>query len=262
MVLRFSTSIRLRNTLLLLLTCAAGYVDAIGYQELDRVFTANMTGNTVLLGLALVEADSPAALRSGLALAGFLVGGALGACVVERSQPANVWPLPVTVALTLEWGILLAFAIGWLWSGQVFSIPTARAVLIVLSAAAMGVQSAAVRRLDVSGIATTYLTGTLTTCVARFVSWVHRLSTSGATPALGAEGYPGQPLQPSRSAAFLAAVWLVYLGGAGGAAAAPMLGPVLTLTVPLALLLVVLVVAAVAFWPRSSVLTPPQAAQP
>jgi uncharacterized membrane protein YoaK (UPF0700 family) len=246
----FSTSIRIRNTLLLLLTCAAGYVDAIGYRGLDRVFTANMTGNTVLLGLALVEADGQAALRSGLALAGFLVGSALGAWIIERSRPANVWPLPVTAALALEWGILLAFAIGWLWFSRVFSVPTARAVLIVLSAIAMGVQSAAVRRLDVSGIATTYLTGTLTTCVTRFVAWVYRLRALGATPPREAEGYPGQPLQPAHSAALLAAVWLVYLGGAGGAAAAPWLGPALALVVPLALLLIVLVVAAAAFWPQ------------
>ncbi len=250
MLLGFSTAIRIRNTLLLLLTCTAGYVDAIGYRGLDRVFTANMTGNTVLLGLALVEADSQAALQSGLALAGFLVGSALGAWIIERSQPANLWPRPVTVALALEWAILLAFAIGWLWSSQVFSLLMARAVLIVLSALAMGVQSAAVRRLDVTGIATTYLTGTLTTCVTRFVGWVCRLSTPGATPPREAEGYPGQPLQPAHSAALLPAVWLVYLGGAGGAAAAPMLGPVLALVVPLALLLIVLVVAAVAFWPR------------
>jgi uncharacterized membrane protein YoaK (UPF0700 family) len=78
-----STSIMIRTTLLLLLTCAAGYVDAIGYRGLDRVFTANMTGNTVLLGLALVEADSQATLRSGLALAGFLVGSALGAWIIQ-----------------------------------------------------------------------------------------------------------------------------------------------------------------------------------
>jgi uncharacterized membrane protein YoaK (UPF0700 family) len=250
MLLGFSTAIRIRNTLLLLLTCTAGYVDAIGYRGLDRVFTANMTGNTVLLGLALVEADSQAALRSGLALAGFLVGSALGAWIIERSQPANLWPRPVTVALALEWAILLAFAIGWLWSSQVFSLLIARAVLIVLSALAMGVQSAAVRRLDVTGIATTYLTGTLTTCVTRFVGRVYRLSTPGATPPRGAEGYPGQPLQSAHSPALLATVWLVYLGGAGGAAAAPLLGPMLALVVPLALLLTVLVVAAVAFWPR------------
>jgi len=50
-------SITIRNMLLLLLACAAGAIDAISYLGLGRVFTANMTGNTVLLGLALVQAD-------------------------------------------------------------------------------------------------------------------------------------------------------------------------------------------------------------
>ena len=47
----------LKNALVLLLTAAAGYVDAVSYLALGRVFTANMTGNTVLLGLALVQRD-------------------------------------------------------------------------------------------------------------------------------------------------------------------------------------------------------------
>src|SRR3989454_10880597 len=39
--------------MVLMLTWAAGSVDAISYLALDHVFTANMTGNTVLLGLAI-----------------------------------------------------------------------------------------------------------------------------------------------------------------------------------------------------------------
>jgi hypothetical protein len=142
-----STSIVIRNLLLLLLTCTAGYLDALSYRGLERVFTANMTGNTVLLGLALVEADSHAVLRFGLALAGFLVGSAWGAWVVERGRPASVWPPPVTGALVLEWVLLLAFAAGWQWASGAVSLPATRAILIVLAALAMGVQSAAVRRL-------------------------------------------------------------------------------------------------------------------
>lgn len=45
-------SITILNGLLLLLACAAGAIDAISYLGLGRVFTANMTGNTVLLSLA------------------------------------------------------------------------------------------------------------------------------------------------------------------------------------------------------------------
>jgi uncharacterized membrane protein YoaK (UPF0700 family) len=44
-----------RDSRLLALTWAAGSVDAISYLGLGHVFTAMMTGNTVLLGLALAQ---------------------------------------------------------------------------------------------------------------------------------------------------------------------------------------------------------------
>jgi uncharacterized membrane protein YoaK (UPF0700 family) len=76
------------------------------------VFTATMTGNTVLLGLALIQADHQEALRASLALVGFLGGGALRAWVVEQGPAAGRWPRTVTVALALEWGIVTA-AVHW-----------------------------------------------------------------------------------------------------------------------------------------------------
>jgi uncharacterized membrane protein YoaK (UPF0700 family) len=157
-------SITIRNGLLLLLACSAGAIDAISYLGLGRVFTANMTGNTVLLGLALVQVDTQEALRASLALIGFFGGGVLGAWIVEKGPPAGLWPR--TIALAVEWGFLVVFAVGWVYTGGKAETFAARAPLIVLSALAMGVQSAAARRLEVSGIATTYITGTVTTLAA------------------------------------------------------------------------------------------------
>ena len=57
---------------LALLTAVAGVGDAISYLGLGHVFVANMTGNTVLLGIAAVEHASGPALRTVLALAGFV----------------------------------------------------------------------------------------------------------------------------------------------------------------------------------------------
>jgi uncharacterized membrane protein YoaK (UPF0700 family) len=233
-----STFITTRNTLLLLLACAAGAVDAVSYMELGRVFTSNMTGNTVLLGLALVQAESQAAFGSALALAGFLVGGALGAWIVARERRQIVWPPTVTVALALEWLILVVFGVDWLFTSRAGPTPSASAFLILLSALAMGVQSAAARRLDVSGIATTYITGTLTNLVAHLVGWVH---------GTGARLSPNQPMQPSHGAGLLAAVWLVYLGGAIVAAAVTVLHRVLAVIFPIAIVLSVIVTAAVRF---------------
>src|SRR5215510_6689154 len=96
--------------MLLGLTFAAGYVDAIGYVALGGVFTANMTGNTVLLGLYLGQEQSAAVLRSLVALAGFGAGVLIGALVVERQQEAPPWPRAVTRALAVEAIILAVFA--------------------------------------------------------------------------------------------------------------------------------------------------------
>ena len=59
-----------RNAMLVMLSLAAGCVDAVGFLGLGQIFVANMTGNTVLLGLALGQAKGQAALRAVVALAG------------------------------------------------------------------------------------------------------------------------------------------------------------------------------------------------
>ena len=244
-----SRLVTIRNGLLLLLACAAGAIDAISYLGLGRVFTANMTGNTVLLGLALVQADRQEALRASLALVGFLGGGILGAWVVEKGPSAGLWPRTVTVALGLEWGFLLVFAVGWLYIGGEASTFAARGSLIVLSALAMGVQSAAARRLEVSGIATTYITGTVTMLAAWLMRW---LGGGGATASMLPQAGmtdSGAPRQARRAVGLLAAVWGTYLGGAMVAGACMRLGPELAVLFPLALMLIVMVTAAV-HWPQ------------
>lgn len=73
-----------RDSMVLVLTWAASGVDAISYLGLGHVFTANMTGNAVLLGLAIGQGQGLAALRSIIALAGFVMGAALGAIIVGK----------------------------------------------------------------------------------------------------------------------------------------------------------------------------------
>jgi hypothetical protein len=58
----------------LALAFAAGRPDAVTYLVMGAVFTADMTGNTVLLGIALITAAGTRAARSACALGGFCVG--------------------------------------------------------------------------------------------------------------------------------------------------------------------------------------------
>lgn len=187
------------RVIVLLLTCAAGSVDAVSYYTIGHVFTANMTGNTIHFGVALGRGNGGDIVRTGSALVGFVIGVAIGAAIVERDQSTEPWPHSVTSALGLELAVLVVAAVTWL----VGLVPTlvGQQFMLVLLAVAMGVQSAAVRRLRIPGIVSTYITGTLTSLVAGEAR--KRLGYDRPTPEA-----------PTHSTTLLAIVWLVYLGGA------------------------------------------------
>jgi uncharacterized membrane protein YoaK (UPF0700 family) len=217
-----------KNRLVLLLTAAAGYVDAISYLALGRVFTANMTGNTVLLGVSLAEGDLGGSGRTLLALGGFLAGGAIGARLVARAPRPATWPRGVTLALAAEAVLLLALAAAQ--TSALAADATHVAARVALAAVAMGIQSAAARRLDVSGVATTFVTGTLTTLIAL-------IAVHGVVPGAG-----------TQSKRLLAAVWAVYVVGALVATAVLRLVPAAALVAPVLAVLAVTLVAGRRDW--------------
>jgi uncharacterized membrane protein YoaK (UPF0700 family) len=157
--------------MVVLLAWAAGSLDAIGYLGLGNVFTANMTGNAVFLGLAIGQGHGLAALRSVVALAGFALGIALGAAIAGRDRERTAWPSAVNHALLAEAVVLLCFTVTWHLPGEIGG-GTRLYLLIALASGAMGIQSAAVRYLNVPGVATTYITGTLTSLVSEVIVWV------------------------------------------------------------------------------------------
>jgi len=148
-----------RDALVVVLALTTGALDAVSYLRLGKVFSSVITGNLALLGVATGQHDAMLALNAGLALAGYacgvLAGGAF-AGTPERGQPA--WPVRVTLTLTAEWGVLAAFSGEWLVTGG-HPAGASRLALLLLGAAAMGMQSTAVRRLG--PMSTTYLTSTL-----------------------------------------------------------------------------------------------------
>ena len=241
---RLSSSRTVRDALLLLLSAAAGCVDALSYLGLGQVFTANMTGNTVLFGIALGQAKGEEALRGGVALGGFVLGVAGGAVITEgKIERRSVWPRAVTVALAFELVVMVAFAVGFYLSGGVPS-GEARYLIIALSALAMGVQSTAVRSLGVGGVASTYITGTLTSLTEQAVNRMRlslRFRGSG-------EQRAKQRTTPNRNpAAILACVWMVYGLGALVSGAAILRWPSGTVFVPVVLVTLVIATAVLRF---------------
>src|SRR3954447_17377262 len=161
---------RLRQTLVVTLAVVSGATDAIGLLALGDSFTSVMTGNMVLLGVAASSADGALAASSGLAILAFCAGAALGARLAGIPVAGDpVWPRPVTVALGVEFALFTAYAVGWWVTGGDPGRGPAL-VLLLCTAVGLGIQSSTVQRFGVSGMSTTYLTGTLTTVVIRLAS--------------------------------------------------------------------------------------------
>ena len=152
-----SDSVPLLRTLMLL-TLISGLVDAVSYLGLGRVFTANMTGNVVVLGFAAAGAPGfsiPASLTSlGVFLIGALCAGMAARRIARRGRLLLL--AMATEAILSGSAATVAFLASTVASGP------DRYVVIGVLAFAMGVRNATVRRMAVPDMTTTVLTMTLT----------------------------------------------------------------------------------------------------
>ncbi len=173
--------------IVLLFTFAAGSVDAIAYLSV-HVFTANMTGNAVLMGIYVGQGRGASVVHSVVAMVGFIAGVVLGAMLAGEGGDKAKTVAAMRGEVIVETAILFIF-------GAAFLLPFPRdgkivtLLVIASSALAMGLQSAAVRRLHLPGIATTYITGTITNLFFGLTQhWRLRRSvpanSASATPAL------------------------------------------------------------------------------
>jgi uncharacterized membrane protein YoaK (UPF0700 family) len=144
--------------LMLALTFSTGVIDAVGFLGLDRVFTGNMTGNIVILGMALTGADDLPILGPVLALAGFMVGAAVAGRLL-RDLVAG-WSTKTTVVFSLVALVLVAAGVTMI----VLDDPAEPVLLGVTTALglAMGAQAGAARHIAVKDVTTVVVTSTIT----------------------------------------------------------------------------------------------------
>ena len=181
---------------LVVLTVTTGLVDAVSVLGLGRVFTANMTGNVVFLGFAAAGVPGFSVARALVSLAGFVVGAMLGGRlgITMAGVARRRWLLSVAVVEAGLCVVAALVAVGYDMD-TLTPVPTLYA-LIVLTAAAMGLRNATVRRLAVPDLTTTVLTLTLTGIAA------DSMLAGGRNPRLGRR---------------LAAVLAIFAGSAVGA---------------------------------------------
>lgn len=150
--------------MMLTLTFCTGICDAIGYLALDRVFTGNMTGNVVILGMAIGQADDLPIAGPLIALVTFVVFAGVGGRVVSRHPDG--WGTPVSVIFG---AVALALGGVAVWSAFIdVRVQPIAMIAAGIIAAAMGLQAAAARHVGVKDVTTVVVTSALTGLAADF----------------------------------------------------------------------------------------------
>lgn len=212
-----------RRAFLVGVTAAAGWLDALAWLTLGKVFLSFQSGNLLFLAIAPGMGDGGLLLRAGAALAAFLLGAVAGARLTgSRLAPGDL-ERPMIRTLRLETAILVAFAALLLASGTPAEDSAPAFALIVLGAGAMGLQAAVALAFHLPNVATVAMTATLAQLGA-LIGWRRREGSAvvARTPA----------------ASLMAALCVAYLVPAAGVAAVPQtaamaLGPALLLAVSL-----------------------------
>src|SRR5258705_8667227 len=155
---------RLNHKLPLLLhiaTTITGLIDAISYLALGHVFPANMPGNVVFIAFAVAGVPGLSLTRSLTALVAFLIGALIGGRAATLLSEVST-PRWITTALSLESALLFVATLAAInfrnSSGSSFQLYS----IIVLTAVAMGIRNATVRKVAIPDLTTTVLTLTIT----------------------------------------------------------------------------------------------------
>ena len=148
---------RVHLGLMLALTFSTGVVDAVGYLGLDKVFTGNMTGNVVILGMALTGAAGLPIVGPIIALVCFMAGAATAGRVLKPVSAG--WSHRSTVLFAIVGVLLLVAAIPTLVLGELDD--PVRYVVTGALGYAMGMQAGSARHIGVKDVTTVVVTSTI-----------------------------------------------------------------------------------------------------
>ncbi len=149
--------------MLLLLALSAGSADSWSYLGLGHAFVANMTGNTVLLGIAVFQKNGDL-LHPCTSLIAYITGVSIASYFTRNLRTGALWAKSISAMLCVEALLLIGAEAGWVALHHYSSSSTTPLDLALLAvvALAIGLQSGSMLQLNVPGIVTTYITGTLT----------------------------------------------------------------------------------------------------
>lgn len=192
------------------LTWMAGFVDAVGYLSLGQIYTANMSGNSIAIGIHAVSGEWSEALRRILPVAAYFAGLLYCRLLIAYGATRHIRRI-ATLTLLCEIALLIPV---YLSSG--YTAVALSWIFIGLLAGAMGLQNATLTHFSNLTVHTGFVTGTLVKCaehIAGYLNWAWRqirnkkrsplevLARSDERKALAKGGW-------------LALIWLAYVLGA------------------------------------------------
>ena len=170
-----------RDLRLLILAATAGSADGWSYFGLGHAFVANMTGNTVLLGIAVFQNHGDM-IHPGLSLGCYAAGAVIGSLLTADVPAGAVASKTISWTLLLEALLLLGAEAGWIAIQLHANHAPNLDLLLGTVALAIGMQSAAMLQVNILGIVTTYITGTWTTMLTGLARLARRGQPSGQNP--------------------------------------------------------------------------------
>jgi uncharacterized membrane protein YoaK (UPF0700 family) len=150
-----------RRALLIGLTAAAGWLDALAWIYLGKVFLSFMSGNLLFLGIATGQAHGGLLARAAVAIAAFMAGSALGGRLTGSRLVPGATAHPMIRTLRLEAALLAAFAVLWGLGGNPAHDLGLAFALTAVGGLAMGLQAAVALAWHVPNVLTVAMTATL-----------------------------------------------------------------------------------------------------
>jgi len=183
----------------LALTTVAGFLDAFSLSALTGTFIANQTGNTVLIGVAIAD-GALSDLWPPLVATGAFVAGALASRLLVGSAELPRRRVRLLAVETVLVAVYLVAALASVGMSAVRATGGSLLVLVFLSSAAMGVQTAVVTHARGAGVSTTFTSGML----AEIGHLVGSLSAVR----------PGERRTPELRASIVGSAIVTYIAGA------------------------------------------------
>jgi uncharacterized membrane protein YoaK (UPF0700 family) len=206
----------------LVLTATAGFVDAVGYLTYTHIYTANMSGNSVAVGIGLGTRNWAMFLLRLWPVLIYVIGLLSGRTLLEVAGRLRL-RRAATLAFSFEVAALAFVA----WSGTAGT----QWLWIALLAWSMGIQNAVLTQFSTITVHSGFVTGTLLKFSEQFVKYA-----AGLWDQSKKRRHPDR-VAAGRRSGFLLMIWIAYTAGAAGGAWAQGLAATRALLLPMLCLL-------------------------